>query len=381
MLKRILCVDDEPNVLQAFERQFRREFDVQTAPGPEVALQRLAAEGPFAVVVSDMRMPVMDGAEFLSRVREHWPDTVRVMLTGQADLHSTMAAVNQGNIFQFLTKPCPTDILARAMNAALEQHRLIIAERELLEGTLRGSIGVLCEILSLVNTSAFGQAQRILRYVRCMAEALQLPDLWQYELAAMLSRIGCVTVPPEVMEKYRAGQPLGEAEKQLLQSQGRVGCDLLARIPRLEAVAQMVAHQSFEDLETQPISASVKTGAHLLKIACDFDEQISRGGSVEVILSKMRGCRKYDSTFVSALEKVQLEEAAGETRCVTLAQIKTGMILNYSVLSKTGLLLMAKGQEITASSIVRLQTFARTVGVVEPINIIVPSSGYAVPEP
>jgi CheY-like chemotaxis protein len=372
MLKRILCVDDEPNVLHAFERQFRKQFDIHTALGPEIALQKLADEEAFAVVVSDMRMPGMDGAAFLSRVRQQWPDTVRVMLTGQADLESTIAAVNQGNIFQFLTKPCPSEMLARTLQAALEQHRLIMAERELLEGTLRGSIGVLSEILSLVNPSAFGQSHRIRRYVRCMAEELQLADLWQYELAAMLSQIGCVTVPAEVMEKQRAGQPLDDAEKQILASQGKVGHDLLSRIPRLETVAEMVAHQATENVARQKLPPPVQTGASLLRIARDFDDRIARGAPVEEVLAQMKSSQAYDAAFVSALHKVQLEEAGGEARCVNLTQIKPGMILNYGVLSKTGLLLMAKGQEITPSSIVRLQTFARTVGIAEPISVIVP---------
>src|ERR1700730_10145589 len=113
MLKRILCVDDEPNVLQAFERQFRKQFELHTAIGPERGLQAVAENGPFSVIVSDLRMPGMNGIEFLTRAKLMAPDTVRVMLTGQADLNATIAAVNQGNIFQFLIKPCPSDTLVR----------------------------------------------------------------------------------------------------------------------------------------------------------------------------------------------------------------------------------------------------------------------------
>jgi response regulator RpfG family c-di-GMP phosphodiesterase len=376
MLKRILCVDDEPNVLYAFERQFRKEFDIQTASGPEFALQTLAAESPFAVVVSDLRMPVMDGAEFLSRVRREWPDTVRIMLTGQADLNSAIVAVNQGNIFQFLTKPCPGDMLARALNAAVEQHQLITAEHELLEGTLRGSIGVLSEILSLVNPPAFGRANRIRRYVRCMVEAMKPPDGWQFELAAMLSQIGCVTVPSEILEKHYAGLALSDAEKSILSSQAKVGHDLLSRIPRLEMVAQMVAEQTSQDRDNLKLPWLVKTGVELLKIAIEFDKQISRGVSGTTVIARMKGLSSYNPIFVEALQQLQAEELASETSCLSLAQLKTGMILNYDVLSKTGLLLLGKGQEITHSAIARLQSFARAGGIVEPISVLVPHSEY-----
>src|SRR5579872_3708327 len=195
MTKQILCVDDEINVLQAFERQFHRRFELFTAQGPERGLEQLEKSGPFAAVVSDLRMPGMDGIEFLRRVREQWPDTVRIMLTGQADMNASIAAVNQGNIFQFLTKPCPADMLGRALETAIEQHRLITSERELLEQTLRGSIGVMSEILSLVHPVAFSRASRVRRYVLHLVKQLKLENGWQYELAAMLSQIGCVAVP------------------------------------------------------------------------------------------------------------------------------------------------------------------------------------------
>ena len=126
----------------------------------------------------------MDGIEFLTRVRQTTPDTVRVMLTGEADLSAAISAVNEGRMFQFLSKPCPPEMLTRTLESALEQYRLVTAERELLESTLRSSIGVMSEILSLVNPPAFGRASRIRRYVQHMTEHLNLPDRWQYEVAA-----------------------------------------------------------------------------------------------------------------------------------------------------------------------------------------------------
>jgi CheY-like chemotaxis protein len=107
MVNRILFVDDEPNVLQAFDRQLRKRFDMVTAIGPDAALRLVSEDTAFAVVVSDLRMPGMDGIEFLARVRTLLPDATRIMLTGQADLSHAILAVNRGHIFQFLTKPCP----------------------------------------------------------------------------------------------------------------------------------------------------------------------------------------------------------------------------------------------------------------------------------
>src|SRR6266851_2891936 len=147
MNPKILCVDDEPNVLSAFERQLRKEFAVTTARDGAEALDLAARQGPFAVILSDMRMPGMTGVELLTRMRQAAPDTVRIMLTGNADQQTAVEAINEGHIFRFLTKPCAPELLARAVAAGVEQHRLIHAEKEVLEQTLRGTITVLTEVL------------------------------------------------------------------------------------------------------------------------------------------------------------------------------------------------------------------------------------------
>jgi len=378
--RRILCVDDEPNVLQAFERQFRKQFELQTALGPERGLEKLTGDGPFAVVVSDLRMPVMDGIEFLTRVRENWPDTVRIMLTGQADMNSAIAAVNQGNIFQFLSKPCPPEMLARALDAGLNHYRLITAERELLEQTLRGSIGVMSEILSLVNPVAFSRAERIRRYVVHIARHLNLAAEWQYELAAMLSQIGCVAVPPDVLNKYYDAQPLDAAERKIMASQGSVGQKLLARIPRLEEVAEMVGNQDLARREPAASTGTAGIGSSLLKVSLDFDELLMRNTEPAAALAAMRKRGIYDPRFLAALEQVQVQQAEREVRLLGLAELKTGMTTNSNVYSKAGLLLMGTGQEITASAIARLQTFALTTGVLVPISVRMPHNRRS-PEP
>jgi len=140
---RVLCVDDEPNVLEGLRRQLCRHFTVATAGGGVAGLEVIERDGPFAVVVSDMRMPGMDGAAFLNRVRERVPDTVRVLLTGRADLDAAVAAVNKGNIFRFLMKPCPSEVLIATLEASAAQYRLVTAERALLEQVLQGSIKAL----------------------------------------------------------------------------------------------------------------------------------------------------------------------------------------------------------------------------------------------
>ncbi len=217
MPARILFVDDDPNILDAFQRQLRKYFLVHTALGGNEALKAMAGREPFAVIVSDLRMPGMDGIQFLSRVRQTAPDSVRMMLTGNADLPTAISAVNEGNIFRFLTKPCEQQALVKALSDGVRQYQLITAERELLEKTLRGSVKVLSEILHLLNPEAFGRASRITRYARKIASAMRVSDVWQIETAAALSQIGCVVLPETALKKLYKGEELSGKSRSSLQ--------------------------------------------------------------------------------------------------------------------------------------------------------------------
>ena len=129
-MERILFVDDEPNILAAFKRQLRKHFLVDTALGGEEGLRVVAERGPFAVVVSDQRMPGMDGMRFLSQVRQQNPDCQCIMLTGNMDQETANSAVNDGLIFRFLSKPCPSDLLRKTLDAAIAQRHSIAPESQ-----------------------------------------------------------------------------------------------------------------------------------------------------------------------------------------------------------------------------------------------------------
>ena len=140
MQERILLVDDDRNILDGYRRSLHGEFQVETAESGQEAVKLLESSGPYAVVISDMRMPGMDGIELLKRVKTASPDTVRIMLTGNADMQTAIEAINEGSIFRFLIKPCNKETMARTITAALVQYRLITAEKQLLEQTLSGCL-------------------------------------------------------------------------------------------------------------------------------------------------------------------------------------------------------------------------------------------------
>lgn len=370
---RILCVDDEQNVLDGLQRTLRSIFVVETAIGGRLGLEILQAKGPFVVVTSDLRMPLMDGVEFLSRARALAPDAVRVLLTGQADMESAIGAVNDGNIFRFLCKPCPTGVLVRALMACAEQHRLLTAEKVLLEQTLRGSIKALTDILALTNPAAFGRATRVQRTVAEIMAHFEIAERWPVEVAAMLSQIGYVTLPQRTQDKIYKGEQLTDSESAMVDRVPQVAEQFLASIPRLELVRDILKlyPQDFAGAEREKIPP-LAWGARALRIALDYDVLESERGTQEGLFDILRGrTGLYDPEILEAFAELR-DRGKKEAREheLTLRDMKAGMFFGEDVKSAKGLLLIARGQEVTPSLLERIRNFSSELGIREPIRMI-----------
>jgi len=381
MAEKILVVDDDPNILDAFKRTLRKQFKIDTAPGGKEGLQAVAEKGPYAVVVSDQMMPGMDGIQFLTEVRYQDPDAVRVMLTGHPDLQIAIDAVNEGHLFRFLTKPISPDVMTKIIRTCAAQHMLITAEKELLEKTLSGSVNVLMEILSMVNPTAFGRTLRIKKCVMHIVNELKLPHAWQFGLASMLSQIGCVTLPIDTLNKVYAGMLLSKTEHEMYSAQPTVGRNLLANIPRLGTVARMIEAQQQpftrrskgDDFKGEDL---VALGGHLLKVALDFDLLLMQGISPKSALAVLQQqSDDYDQDVVKTLETLDLEPAGRIAKSLRVRELNTSMTLDQDVHSKTGILLGTKGQEISFAIMHRLRAYAKSVGVEEPFRVIVQRAG------
>lgn len=359
---RVLFVDDEPLALEGLSRSVYRDFQADLAEGPEAGLEKVKNDGPYVVVVSDMRMPVMDGAEFLSRVRNFAPDSIRVMLTGYADTEAAMRAVNEGRIFRFLNKPVSAEDLILTLRDCVTQYDLMLREKELLEKTLAGSIRVLSEVLHLANPVAFNKGARICQYVRHIAGKLCFSDTWQYEIAAMLSELGCLTLTPDLLEAIHAGETLTPEDEKRYSQHPQIAHDLLARIPRLELVADMILQQKEvpRDLSRtlSPAAESVLRGAQMLKVSLAFDHLLSTGSErQEALLALSQNPVEYNAQMVAALADFRLSRGPTELRPVDVSDLRPGMILNADLRSTTGALLAAKGQEVSQALVKTVRNF------------------------
>ncbi|QLA21339.1 HD domain-containing phosphohydrolase [Desulfolutivibrio sulfoxidireducens] len=364
----VLFVDDDPEMLASYRRIFRKKCHIETASEPAEGLDMLNAGRQFAVIVSDLRMPGMDGVAFLEKAREKCPETVRIMLTGYADVGAAVAAVNAGKVFSFLTKPCPEDALEAAVAAGSRQHQLVVAEKELLRGTVRGTIKLLTDLMAMINAEAFGKSSRVKRLVMDLADYMGLADPWRLELAAMLSQIGCAALPRDVLRKAYLGQPLSGNYAYEFAMHPKIAADLIANIPRLREVAEIVAYQEkrYDGGGLPPGEAkgeAIPKGARILKVALDFDtleRMFAATGKVEEpvqkALERMRGRRGwYDPAVLDALESMINFPDGFERGLLALAELKPGMILDQEVLCPRGEVVLSKGQEIGTVAIRRLR--------------------------
>ena len=373
---RVLCVDDEPRVLEGIALSLRRRYDVVTASGGMAGLDILTKDPTVAVVLSDMRMPMMDGTAFLHRCRHVAPNVVRLLLTGQADLTAAIAAVNEGQVFRFLTKPCPPAVLLPVIEAAVEQHRLITAERVLLEQTLHGAVKALSEVLSLTSPASFGRAARVARSVTSMAEALKQPERWTVEVAAMVSQLGFITLPTELAERVHLGQALSEEESQQVLKVPYVAEKLLAHIPRLDMVRKILT-ASVRPIRRLPMGADAKShqlmrAAQMLRIAIDFDDLQARGNSPHAAITTMRTRDGYDPEVLESLAAtVEPSADPEEPQWVPLSALRVGMVVAEDIRMVSGTLLVARGYEIAQGFIERAKNF-RAGTVQEPVRVFLP---------
>lgn len=364
----LLCVDDEPNVLEGLSMHLRRGHEVLTATSGRDGLEILRDKPGIAVIISDMRMPQMDGATFLARARQLAPSSVRLLLTGQTELDAAISAINEGQVFRFLTKPCPPPSLLSAVEAALEQHRLLHAERELLEQTLQGSVKALTDVLALVDPTSFGRASRIKRLVSDLCNALAVEPRWPVEVAAMLSQLGNITLPSETVEKLARGDTLEAHEHQMVNRLPSVTEKLLGNIPRLEPVRELLASLSRNAVHE---AGAQRRAANILRVAVDYDTLDARGLRAPQIVSELRARTvRYEAAVLDAVARLRDRPSAPTSgRMVPLSKLKVGMVFAEDVRSTTGILLAARGFEVTEGFIERVRNL-RSGSVADVVHIL-----------
>ncbi|WP_412734545.1 HD domain-containing phosphohydrolase [Krasilnikovia sp. MM14-A1259] len=372
---RILLVDDEPHILDGLRRQLRRNFEVETAVGAANGLFALKPGQPFEVIVSDFLMPGINGAEFLAAAAKAAPTSTRVLLTGHTSLADAAEAVNQGQVYRMLLKPVDSEDMITTLRECVAQHRLVTAEKELLERTLRGSVKALTDVLSLVSPAAFGRATRMRQVAATILDQMEVEDRWAVELAVEMSQLGVVSLPPNVADKLNSGAQLDQAEQGMVDQLPAVAEKLISPIPRMDPVVDAIrsSRKGFDGSglpRDGVVGARIPFGARLLRLLVDHDALLTRGLSPADAVGELRdNARYYDPAMLAALGGTP-EPASAATRDVAIAELKPGMVLAAAVVSGSGDTLVDAGQEITVGLIARLENMATLEdGVREPLTV------------
>lgn len=413
----LLCVDDEQNILSALKRLFRPAgYRLLTAESGAEALAIMERE-PVDLVISDMRMPEMDGATFLTHVVQRWPTTKRILLTGYADLSSTIAAVNNGHIYRYVSKPWEDSDLRLAVQHGLEQQflereriRLLeltqnqnaelqdlnanlerkVADRtaelreandglERMHNDLKASyvstVKVFAHLLEMREQTVAGHSRRVADQARRLAQHMNLdPDAVQAVLfAALLHDIGKIALPDQLISKPFNSLPAPEREK--VMQHPAVGQGLLMGLDYLHQAAQLIrSHHERWDGQGYPDQlkgAAIPLGARILAVVNDYDA-LQRGTLATVRFSPAQAreyltenkSRRYDPAVVDAyLTMLGHEEGslAVQERAMSSSTLEPGMVLSRDLVTRDGVLLLSAGYVLDKKLIEKIQQFETAV--------------------
>lgn len=348
MNNKILCVDDEESILRGFKLNLRKDFDVHLASNGVEGLEVFEQEKDFAVVLSDMRMPEMDGATMLSEIKKRNHEVVTILLTGHTDFESAVAAVNEGNVFRMLSKPCPPETLIKVLKAGLEQHDLIISKRILLDKTLRGSVDALAQALSTAKPLFFGRAQRVRRMANELAEMMKVPARWRVDVASVFSQLGYLSLPESVSEDVYYKRDLTPEVKELVKQVPSDTQKLISIIPGLEEVDEILQKIDIQHRFEKDSGNGVRLLASILRVALDFDFYEEQGHDRSVIIQTLKSRKNdYDPAVSDSLSNLLVvAEQTFKLEEISLKSLEVGMRLAQELRLEDGFLVASSGADV-----------------------------------
>lgn len=412
----ILLVDDEANILSSLKRLFRAQgYKILTATSGQAGLEVLE-ENAIDLIVSDMRMPEMDGATFLAQVAARWPDTVRMLLTGFADITSTIAAVNEGKIYKYISKPWEDNDLRLSVEHALEQRflkrdrdRLLELTRQqnvelqdlnanlearvkarteelrqtmaqlekshaLLKNSYISSVKVFSNLIEMREDSIPSYSRNVADNAFKLAQKLGLNNeaAQNVMLAGLLHGIGKIGLPDTIIQKpYSA---LTHAEKEKFNRHPIIGEGALMALEPLQEAAKFIRshleHYDGRGWPEQLKGEDIPLGARILAIVNDYESIKSGTFTQEQTSSKQirdfmrhnRG-KRYDPDIVDQFIKLLGDElnTKDDFSVVMSNGLTEGMVLAKDIIGNEDILLLAKGQILTEALICRIQRYERSI--------------------
>lgn len=422
----VLFVDDETNILSSLRRLFRPlGYRIFTAEGGAQGLEIMERE-TVDLVVSDMRMPEMNGAQFLEKVREHWPDTVRILLTGYAEIGATIDAINKGQIYRYVSKPWEDNDITLIVRHALQQKVLerekkrleeltnkqneelkdlnanleakVVARTNELNQTMQSlnaaheklkksfitSVRVFSNLIEMRNPSKSGHSRRVADLARTLAQnmGMSAAEAQDTFIAGLLLDIGKIGLPDRLID--RPFHSLTADERACVTKYPAKGEMALMALEQLQGAAKLIrSHRERFDGTGYPdrlSGLSIPLGARILAMAEDYDTALMGVGftkpmkpSEAALLIEDGKDKRYDPAVVSAFQ-AELDKARAATNTIpeqalSSAQLKPGMILARDLITRSGEMLLSKEYVLTEQLIEQIKSFERMDGHLLTVNV------------
>ncbi len=422
----ILFVDDEQNILNSVQRILRRApYRLLTANNPEKGLE-IVKTHQISLVVSDFRMPGLNGVKLLEKVQKISPDTIRILLTGFADTESAIAAINSGQVFRYLKKPIRENELIEAIRSGIQQYELVLENRKLMEITRKQNeelkkfneelekkvrqrtqilerqkkelerlyrqldssftetIHAFMSVIEMKNPKLGGHSRRVAALARRFAEYMKVSRniVRQIEVAALLHDIGKITIPDAILEKPQ--NQLTEQEFALLKAHPEIGASILADIHSLQEVATIIeAHHERYNGQGYPKGLrgnDIPKGARILSVINAFDnliskEQLDKKLRYELAINYLQSesGKHFDPLIVPVFLRFLKTSTRApfhlNEKAVEISDLKPGMVLSRDVVTASGLLLLGKDQQLNSTKIRRLFQYQNIEPIAGPIYV------------
>ena len=423
---KVLFVDDEENILRTLRRTFRKDdIEVLTASSGMKGLEFVRLN-EISVIVSDQRMPHMTGTEFLSRVKKISPESIRMILTGYADIKATMAAINNGEVYRYITKPWKEDEFRQIIREAIQKYdlsqenkrlrNLIVKQNNMLkkltddleeevlkknqelisknatleklnkdlEDSIFETIKTFSSLLEMRDFYVGSHSKRVATASKFIAKRLRLDDVEvnRIEMAAILHDIGKISVPDPVLQKNPS--QMTKSEFLIYRNHPIVGQTTLMTIKKLENLGQIVrSHHELlngKGFPDQLKGEDIPLGARIIAVPNAYDNLIYRRGTYRKSLEDdaikyLKGNRnilfegRIVDYFLEYLKYQDEEDKHALEMKVDVSHLREGMVLTRDVYTAKGVLLAPKGERLKQSYINRIIQYNRIDPIIEGIYV------------
>lgn len=357
------------------------DFEIVVVETARDALEKLAHQGPFAVVAAELRIAGMSGLDLLQAARQHMPDTSRILVVAGEDREAAIEAVNQARVLAFFVHPFAPEVFATSIREGVEQHQRRLHDQAVLTQTVEGVVQMLTGLVHPTNSEPEipASAQHLRNRALLTAQALRLPTVADLEIAALLSQVALSAAPHHLLDKLRAHEKLTPAEMEFLDRMPDVGLHLVESQPHFAGVAEVFRHQGMNPgpaivREDGVREHKVPLASRILRAVVDLQLYEDAGLNIAAALAGLRKqAARYDLMVLKALELIFAGSNPATNamfeECM-VADLEAGSVLAMDALSHDGVPLVAAGGTLTLPTLERLRNIAALGEVVEPLYVL-----------